>query len=131
MNFHVYMKADQRSPVSVDWDFSPMLGIWYNTHPDTRYFVKIAIAADQGYLAVNPFGSNDGPPIEWGAVRAEHFGSGHSLKSGGFKASYLKDGIETLLAANLKLGVLVIQSYTFYGDGSGRASHYSREFFHR
>jgi hypothetical protein len=51
--------------------------------------------------------------------------------AGGFHAFYNHEGIETHLVANQKLGILVIQSYTRYVDGSGRTSHFAREFFHR
>jgi len=39
--------------------------------------------------------------------------------------------METQVAANLKYGVLVIQSYNRFRDDSGRPSYFTREFFHR
>jgi hypothetical protein len=39
--------------------------------------------------------------------------------------------METQIAANLKYGVLVIQSYNTFRDGSGRPAYFSREFFHQ
>ena len=39
--------------------------------------------------------------------------------------------MQTQIAANLKYGVLVIQSYNTFRDGSGRPDYFVREFFHQ
>lgn len=49
----------------------------------------------------------------------------------GFLVSYEIGPVRTEFAANVKQGILVIQSYTSFSDGSGRVPHYAREFFYQ
>jgi hypothetical protein len=53
-----------------------------------------------------------------------------STEVAGFHAHYDVGAVTTRIAANVKLGVLVLQTYTSFRDDSGRLSHYAREFFH-
>lgn len=125
------MKADQRPRAEVPLDFSPLVGNWINTKPDTSYLVRVVLTQQDGHLIVRGYGVNESEPIDWGEVDAVPYAAGTSLMAGGFHAFYNLDRIETHLVANQKLGILVIQSYTRYLDGSGRTSHFAREFFHR
>ncbi|MBW4597994.1 MAG: hypothetical protein KME46_35115 [Brasilonema angustatum HA4187-MV1] len=125
-----YMQADQRPGTKERLDVSSLVGDWVNTKPDTNYFVRVILTEQDNRLVLHAYGANEPDPIDWGEVEAVPYGAGTSLVAGGFHASYKLDGIETHLVANQKLGILVIQSYTRYVDGSGRTDHFSREFFH-
>jgi hypothetical protein len=125
------MKADQRPSVKEPLDLSPLVGDWVNTKPDTSYLVRVVLTEQDSCLVFRGFGANESEPIDWGEVEAVPYAAGTSLMAGGFHAFYNLDGIETHLVANQKLGILVIQSYTRYLDGSGRIGHFAREFFHR
>jgi len=126
----IYWKADRRPAAEAPLDLAPLLGDWINTNADTRYFSSVCLREHDGTLIFQGFGSSDGPdPIDWGQVTARPYAGGAALQAGGFYARYDKQ--DTHLVANQKLGILVIQSYTGYADGSGRAPHFAREFFHR
>jgi hypothetical protein len=49
----------------------------------------------------------------------------------GFEAHCDLGFMETHLAANVKYGVLVIQTYNAFKDGTGRGCYFTREFFHQ
>ena len=48
-----------------------------------------------------------------------------------FSAVYDFGFMETLLAAYMKGGILVLDTFNAFKDSSGRASYFTREFFHR
>ena len=130
--FAKYMKADERPSVDGSIDTSSLLGEWFNTKADTIYIKKAILSDRNGSLIVNIYGASDGDLIDWGEAEAIPYAAGaSSLVAAGFHALYSLDGIETLLVSNHKLGIIVIQSYTRYLDGSGRSRHFGREFFHR
>lgn len=130
--FAKYMKADERPSVDSPIDTSSLLGEWFNTKADTIYLKKLSLSERNGSLMINAYGTSDGDLIDWGEVEAIPYPLGISSPvAGGFHALYSLDGIETLLVSNQKLGIMVIQSYTRYLDGSGRSRHFTREFFRR
>lgn len=126
-----HMKADQRPSVQEPLDLSPLVGDWVNTKPDSSYLVRVVLTQQDNRLVFRAYGANEPDPIDWGEIEAVPYTTGTSLMAGGFHAFYNLHGVETHLVANQKLGILVIQSYTRYLDGSGRTSHFAREFFHR
>ena len=127
----VYMRSDAKQRVGVKADISPLLGSWINTNPETDYISRVIIREINGTLLLHVFGANSPEPVDWGEIEATPFVAGSTQECAGFYARYAFDSVETHLAANQKLGILVVQSYTSYKDGSGRLSHYAREFFHR
>lgn len=126
-----HMKADQRPSAKEPLDLSPLIGDWVNTKPDSSYLVRVVLTEQDGRLLLRVYGANEPEPVDWGEIEAVPYAAGTSHMTGGFDAFYNLDRIETHLVANQKLGILVIQSYTRYVDGSGRTSHFAREFFHR
>lgn len=131
MKYEVHMKADRRDADPTPMDLSPFLGNWHTTHPNTAYLVNIKITAEGDRLVLEAFGSGDSQPIPWGKALATPFAAGKGKVAGGFHCRYQFDGVEHLLVANQKLGILVIQSYTHYQDNSKRTNHFAREFFRR
>jgi hypothetical protein len=83
-----------------------------------------------GTLFVRLYGSAD-ELVDWGAAEAvPHVFTGTN-EVGGFHARYAFGDTLVEIAANVKMGILVIQTYTSFHDGSGRLSQFSREFFYR
>ena len=125
------MRADGRQLVEGESDLSPLLGDWVNSNPQTDYISKLSVARQNGALVVHIYGANSPEPIDWGEAKAIAYVTGGTLDIIGFHARYDFGEIETFLAANQKLGILVIQSYTSFKDTSGRMNHFAREFFHQ
>jgi len=131
MAFASYNKADTWPVIEGQIDVSPLLGHWVNTKTDTDYITELVARRRDGGVVIRLFGSGAAEPSDWGETIATPYMSGRTLEAMGFHARYDFGPIRTLIAANQKLGVLVIQCYTTYSDGSGRHSHFSREFFYR
>jgi hypothetical protein len=113
-------------------DLAPLIGSWINTDTDTNHFIRVVTALDpEGRFTVRMFGADDAGPIDWGEREAMPFVTGKTLQGVGFHTRYKFDDAETLIAANHSKGVLVIQAYTEFRDGSGRPNYFSREFFHQ
>lgn len=126
-----YMRADARRRPAGEVDVSCLLGDWINVNPGTDYLVRLEAAESGGALRIRAYGSGSSSPVDWGEVEATPYVAGSGLEAGGFHARYSFEAAETFLAANQKLGILVIQSYTSFRDGSGRPAYFAREFFRR
>jgi len=131
MDFVSFTRADARRRPEGRIDVSPLLGDWINVNPGTDYLVRLEAAESGGGLRIRAHGSGAAGPVDWGEAEATPYASGSGLEAGGFHARYDLGAAETFLAANQKLGILVIQSYTSFRDGSGRPAHFAREFFRR
>lgn len=126
-----FMRADLRQPTGGAPDVSSLLGRWVNVHPRTDYIVRLTVESRGDGLVLRIQGAGDAGPVEWGEVAATPYVAGRKRQAGGFHAAFEPEGLRTWLAANEKLGILVIQSYTSFTDGSGRLAHFAREFFRR
>lgn len=113
-------------------DPAPALGTWFNCNRDTGEIVRLELAARDGALVLRAFGAGEPASIDWGETpTVPHVSSLSSREVAGFTARYDFGFMETQIAANLKYGVLVIQSYNRFRDDSGRPCYFTREFFHQ
>jgi hypothetical protein len=112
-------------------DPGPLLGSWINVNPATDHLVRVDVEAAGAGLRLRVYGSGSPEPVDWGETAATPYAAGDAVEAGGFLARYALGAVETSLAANQKLGILVIQSYTSFHDGSGRRAYFAREFFRR
>lgn len=126
-----YMKAHARQVNGGQPDLSPLLGTWANTNSETESIVSVSIGESNGGLTIRVYGADGPEPVDWGEAEATVFVSGSSRVVAGFHTRYDFGPVETTLAGNYKLGILVIQSYTTFKDGSERMNHFDREFFHK
>ncbi|HET9623356.1 MAG TPA: hypothetical protein VFP84_18410 [Kofleriaceae bacterium] len=126
-----YTLADAAQTVPGPIDDASLVGDWINFKPSTQYLVRATLRRTADGLRVRVWGSGAHGAIDWGEVEAVPFVAGAGLAAGGFCARFALDGVETQLATNEKFGVLVIQSYTRFLDGSGRRAQFAREFFRR
>ncbi len=125
------MKADQRPSETTQLNLSPLVGDWINLQGHSRYIVRTTLRSQDTSLLIRSYGANTPEPIDWGEIEALPYVMGQALVANGFSTCYELDGVRVNLAANQKLGILVIYSYVSYHDGSGRIPHHTRDFFRR
>jgi hypothetical protein len=113
-------------------DVSVMLGTWYATDKQTGGIVRMVLEGAPGDLTVHSFGAGSPEPHDWGTVPAVPYAAGVASSAGmAFSATYDFGFAEALLAAYSKGGILVLDTFNVFKDGSGRSNYFSREFFHR
>ena len=129
-----FMRSNDRGPDDRPdrLELSHVYGRWFNTKATTGEIVKMDLSDQDGRLVVRAFGAAEAEPIDWGST----FATPHSSSLGsrlvtGFVADYDFGFMQTRLAANIKHGILVIQSYNRFLDDSGRLPYFTREFFHQ
>lgn len=110
-------------------DPAPLLGAWRSFDPDTRGVVALEVAAGNAGLVVRVTGAWEGGGRDWGEAAAQAFAAAGFAAPGAvaFHARYDVGEVETLLAAYLNLRLLVVDAFTRYHDGSGRAPVWSRD----
>ena len=112
-------------------DPSPLIGTWFSTDKKTRGITKLILSQRDGVLKVHAFGACEPAPCDWGEVEGAAFSSGVSSSEGmAFTAFYDFGFMETSLAVYFKGGILVLDSFNAFKDGSGRSNYFSREFYH-
>ena len=113
-------------------DLSMLAGTWINTNPHTRGIVSMQARVDGALLRVRITGSGQPAPVDWGEAAAAVY---HERNDEGleqpFVAAYELGTTRIALQGFLRQGVLVILAFTKFDDHSGRASYFSKEFFHR
>jgi hypothetical protein len=82
------------------------------------------VTEHDGAVSVRLYGA---PAEDWGETEAIPCTVTGTTEVAGFHARYTLGGSRIEIAGNIKLGVLVLQSYTSFQDD--RLSHYAREFF--
>lgn len=116
-----------RPRVEAGADPSMLTGTWMNTNPGTRGIVSMEGRMDGGLLRIRIRGASD-----WGETAAAVY---HERNDEGleqpFVAHYDFGTTHVALQGFLRQGVLVILAFTRFDDDSGRASYFSKEFFHR
>jgi hypothetical protein len=117
------------SPLPV---LADVVGSWFNTNPTTGEIARLTISERDGELLLNIAAAGPDGWIAWPEIPATPYGASlGSAEVTGFEAHCDFGFMETHLAANIKYGVLVMQSYNRFTDGSGRSSYFTREFFHQ
>lgn len=114
-----------------DVDPTPLTGTWHSTDKNTGGIVKLVLTERDGALAVHAYGACEPEPCDWGEVRGEVFAANVSGRQAmAFTAVYDFGFMETSLAVYYKGGILVLDSFNSFKDGSGRSSYFTREFYH-
>src|SRR3954447_5358462 len=109
-----------------------IVGSWFNTNHETREIARLMVGERDGMLVLTIEGAGPGERISWPETPAVPYAEGPgTAEVAGFEAHCDLGLMETHLAANLKYGVMVIQSYNCFKDGSGRPAYFTREFFHQ
>jgi hypothetical protein len=128
----VTMRADTKQLAGAKADIANLLGVWVNAKKQTDHIARIEVSEKDGQVVIRPYGMapESAEPIDWGEAVASPYVANGTTEVAGFHAHYDLGAVTTRIAANEKLGVLVLQTYTSFRDDSGRLSHYAREFFH-
>ncbi len=129
------VRADDRlgsAPPAGGIDVSPLLGTWWATDKATESVVKLELAERAGSFVVHAFGACAPAPCDWGERPAMAYTAAVGVRAAmAFSAVFDFGFMETLLAAYMKGGILVLDTFNTFKDGSGRANYFTREFFHR
>lgn len=113
-------------------DVSPLLGTWWATDKATESVVEIELAERAGGFVVHAFGACAPAPCDWGERPAVAYAAAVGSRAAmAWSAVYDFGFMETILAAYMKGGILVLDTFNTFKDGSGRANYFTREFFHR
>lgn len=136
MDVATLMRAEERLPEGAKApggisDLSALLGTWYNTDKNTGGLTRMTLAGTPKGFTVHAFGAGS-PENDWGTAPAAAYASGVGSPDGmAFSATYDFGFVESFLAAYTKSGILVLDTFNVFKDGSGRSNYFSREFFHR
>lgn len=137
MDTATWMRAEERLaegvvPPGGIVDLSALLGTWFNTDKNTGGVVTMALAGTPEDFTVHACGAASPEPQDWGTVPAVAYAANVGSAEGmAFSATYDFGFVETFLAAYTKSGILVLDTFNVFKDGSGRSNYFSREFFHR
>ena len=124
------MRADDKAMVGAKADIAPLLGTWVNAKRNTDHIAKVVVRERDGDVFVRLYGSAD-ELVDWGEAQAIPYSFSGTTDVAGFHARYGFGTTRVDIAANVKLGILVIQTYSLFQDSSDRLSQFSREFFYR
>jgi len=116
-------------------DPAPLVGTWVNFDTASRGLARVVVSGDgaggSGNLRVRAFGAGSPAPVDWGEVAGEPFADGVTLQAAvGFTAVYGFGGMRVMLASYLNKRLLVVDAYTRFHDGSGRAGYFARDHFY-
>lgn len=110
-----------------------VLGHWVNTNPSTGLIKEVTIEKEgDDYIFIVYGQGKDGQLVEWGKSKClTYYSNIHADTIEGFTTTFDLDFMEIQLSANVKYGVLVLQMFSRFKDGSGRQNYYAREFYVR
>ncbi len=109
-----------------------VVGSWFNTDPTTGEIACLTISEGEEGLLLSIEAAGPHERITWPEIPAiPYVARLDSAEVTGFEAHCDWGFMETHLAANIKHGVLVMQTYNRFKDGSGRGAYFTREFFHQ
>ena len=113
-------------------DQSVLLGTWMNTDRQSENITKARFTALDGTVDLQVWGACDPQPCDWGATPCDVYTDAvDSNTVEGLAAQYEFDFKRVQICGNVKQGILVLQVYNTFLDGSERMNYFSREFYHR
>jgi len=111
-------------------DLSSFTGAWTNTKEGSGQLPKVELRALNGELFFRAFGAGENELIDYGEAKCDVFAENtYKGIAMAFITGFQFNDIDVEISANVKLGVLVIQTYTKFRDGSNRLNYYAREFY--
>ncbi|MEA5472297.1 hypothetical protein [Spirulina sp. 06S082] len=113
-------------------NFTDLLGTWYNTNPQTENIAKVIINVENDEVMMQVFEAGNPNLSDWGKAKLQVFTTGITASIVyGFTTKYDRELMETVIAANCKKGVLVLQAYNTHKNSPDKFNYFSREFFHQ
>lgn len=127
-------KDDVKEVEHLNWgsDMENLLGMWSNTNRNTGHIAKAEITSEDGNYYIHAYGAGleEGELVDWGKVKCQVYNSDISSREvAGLEATCDFGFMETKMAALIKYGILVIQTYNTFKDNSNRSNYFLREFF--
>ncbi len=125
-------KDDIISEFYHEWgtNMETLLGEWKNVNPKTGQISRVEILSKEGDTFLHCHGKVDDGEQDWGETPCELFSDNvGSPTIEGFMASYNLGFVQIEIVGNIKYGVMVVQSYNTFKDGSNRNNYIAREFF--
>ncbi|MEV4315445.1 hypothetical protein [Actinocrispum sp. NPDC049592] len=116
---------------ATDFDLRPVLGDWVNYDEQTTGILGVRVAQRRGVLTVQISSARAGDPDDWGITVGAAFGlRARPSEAAGFSAHYRLASSTVLLAAYLNKRLLVVDAYSVYTNGDGRANFFQRDHFY-
>lgn len=113
-------------------DPAPLAGRWINSDRGSRGLAGLEIAVQGDGIEIAAHAAAPSGPREVGRARGDVYAP---APEGGAAIAFVArldfGFLDTLLAAYGKAGILVVDSYNRFRDGSGRPPFTTREFFRR
>jgi hypothetical protein len=126
------IEEERPTPKVLPTGVAPLVGTWTNCDPATRGLVRAVIAAAKQGVTVHLFGACTPTPCDWGVVPGHTYAPDVSSKTAmSFSATYKFDFKETFVTGTLDAGLLTIELFNHFTDGSGRTDYYMKGYFHR
>lgn len=111
-------------------DLAPFLGEWKNTKSNSGQLPKVLLEEINNELYLHAYGADENGLKDWGTVKCNVYTDGvNSATANAFITKFTFENIDVEISANVKQGVLVIQTYTIFRDLSKRYNYYTREFY--
>ena len=109
-----------------------LLGNWVNVNAKTGQIARVELTFKDNNLLLQGFGKLEEGEMDWGQSLCNTFSSNvGSPEIEGFTCDFKFEFMNVHMAGNMKYGVMVIQSYNTFNDGSKRSDYFCREFFVR
>ncbi len=110
-----------------------VLGHWVNTNPSTGLIKEVTIEKEgNDYIFIVYGKGKENKLVEWGKSKClTYYSNIHADTIEGFTTTFDLEFMDIQLSANVKYGVLVLQMFSRFKDGSGRNNYYAREFYVR
>jgi hypothetical protein len=109
-----------------------LLGTWVNVNPATAGVVKIVMTLSGATLSVHPYGACSPTPCDWGhqngITYAPNVGSPQPVA---FSAVFPAGFKTTIVAGHFEGGLLRVETFNHFTDGSNRSDYYTSELFRR
>ncbi|MBL4705187.1 MAG: hypothetical protein JKY54_11740 [Flavobacteriales bacterium] len=106
------------------------IGTWTNTNPTSNQIASVEVTEDGDQIYMRCFGVGPDGLIDWGISECSLYSSKvNSPVIEGFSSAFDFGFMKTMVAGNVKYGVMVIQTYNQFLDKSERNNYFSREFF--
>lgn len=112
-------------------DSSALVGNWINSNPETNGIARMRVSEEGGRLslrvyAVGPGGST----VDWGEAEVELLTASPASRAvAGFTSLFDFGFVEVRLQAMIMKGLVVLAVFNTFKDESGRADHFTREYF--
>ena len=109
-----------------------IVGNWVNVNAASRGLVRITLQAGPTGLTVHAYGSCSPTPCDWGVAPARAYSAGVDAKPAeAFTAVYKQGFKESILTGQLERGMLAVDNFSTFLDGSSRNDYHSRDYFRR